>query len=91
MIEDWNWAKNDPKKAAAYFAKGAAPPAAQLKKYADYTYAIAERKPPSGATATLPIQIASIPAPGKTETTSKRDWTFEKEGDAWKIKTAPLP
>ena len=89
LIDNWNNAKDNPKKAIEYFAQGSAPPAGELKKYRQYTFALTNRPSPSGSSVTLPIDITTIGA--KQQSITKLDWTLEKEGDVWRIKSAPLP
>src|SRR5262249_3608763 len=89
LIDNWNNAKNDPKKATEYFAKSAGPPEAELKKYRQYTFSMTNRPSASGSSVTLPIEITTVQA--KPQSTTKIDWTLEKEGDVWRIKSAPLP
>jgi hypothetical protein len=89
LIDNWNNAKDNPKKAIEYFAQGSVPPADQLKKYRQYTFAITNRPSASGSSVTLPIDITTIGA--KQQTISTLEWTLEKEGDVWRIKSAPLP
>jgi hypothetical protein len=89
LIDNWNNAKDNPKKAIEYFAQGSVPPAGELKKYRQYTFALTNRPSASGSSVTLPIDITTIGA--KQQSITKLDWTLEKEGDVWRIKSAPLP
>jgi hypothetical protein len=67
------------------FAAGAAPPEAEMKKYGELQFA---GDPPkiTGDTATIPITVIK-----QGQILGKVEWTAVKEGDKWKIKTAPLP
>ena len=89
LIDNWNNAKDNPKKAIEYFAQGSVPPADQLKKYRQYTFASTNRPSASGSSVTLPIDITTIGA--KQQTITTLEWNLEKEGDVWRIKSAPLP
>jgi hypothetical protein len=89
LIDNWNNAKDNPKKAIEYFAQGSVPSADELKKYRQYTFAITNRPSASGSSVTLPIDITTIGA--KQQTITTLEWALEKEGDVWRIKSAPLP
>jgi hypothetical protein len=89
VIDDWNDVdKTDSAAAAALFVKDAQPTVAQLRIFRKYN--IIHNGPPkiSGTTATMPVLVYLPKANGQP---TALDWTFEKEGEAWKIKTAPLP
>lgn len=86
LIEDVNDAVGSPKKQDLLFAKGAKP--ADQKKFAKCAYSIVGRPSVSGGTATAKVRVD--PASGG-EKLGEVEWTFEKDGDKWKIKTAPLP
>ena len=85
LIDNWNNAKGDPKKAIEYFAKGSVPPADQLKKYGQYTFTMTSRPAASGSSVTLPIGLTTIKA--KHQNIKTLDWTLEKEGDVWRLKS----
>jgi hypothetical protein len=86
LIEDMNDAKTNPRKAATLFVKGSAP--ADFRKYAPYSFYIVGKPQVNGAEATAEVSVQS-----EREGTErgKQTWTFAKEGEAWKIKSAPLP
>ena len=89
LIDDWKDVdKTDTAAAAAIFTKDAQPTVAQLKAYQNYN--IMHNGPPkvSGTAATMPVLAYSLKKKGEP---TPLDWTFEKEGEAWKIKAAPLP
>jgi hypothetical protein len=79
--------KSNPKFLAQRFAAGAVPPAAELRRYAQYSYKAAGRPAAGGDTATLPVQV--LGAGGREA--GQVEWTFVKEGNAWKLQKAPLP
>jgi hypothetical protein len=79
---------NDPRAAAKYFAAGAALPADRLRKLAGYSVVTAGRPAVSGDTATARLKLV-VNRTGQEA--GEVEWTFVKEGGAWKIKTAPLP
>lgn len=84
LIEDTNDIGTNKKKLEAAFAKGVAIPDA--KQFAKYSYSIKGKPNVSGDTATC--KIAAATAIGEV---SELEWTFAKDGDKWKIKSAPLP
>ncbi|MFO0798003.1 MAG: hypothetical protein U0804_11030 [Gemmataceae bacterium] len=82
---------NDTKGAPAKFKKAFAgdPPAAGLKAYERYVYEVEVGSPRvSGGTATATVRLLKE---ADNELVTTKEWTFAKVGDAWKIKTAPLP
>jgi hypothetical protein len=70
------------------FAADALPTGAAARAYQKYGYRTAGRIDVSGSTATVPVSITDAKSGAEV---AKNDWTFVKEGDAWKIKSAPLP
>jgi hypothetical protein len=87
VLDDLREAKDRPAQLPKMFAKGVTPPAAkQLQRYD-----IRQNGSPSisGDTATLSILFAQEDDPSKTA--GQKTWSFVKEGNAWKIKDAPLP
>jgi hypothetical protein len=87
LIEDLNDAKGAGKKFATAFAKGATPSAAEAKKYNPFAFYIIGKPTVNGGDATAKV---SIQKDGGGEI-GQKEWTFVKEGDAWKLKAAPLP
>jgi ketosteroid isomerase-like protein len=85
LIEDLNDAKSTPKKAEAFFVKGVKP--AEPKRFAQLSYYVVGKPSVSGATATCRVRSDD---PGGTQV-GETEWSFEKDGDKWKIKAAPLP
>jgi hypothetical protein len=85
LIEEMNDAKSSAPRAQKLFAKGSFP--AEFKKYYPYTFYAADKPKMEGAEATAEVAIR------KEDGTDlgKQTWTFVKEGEAWKIKAAPLP
>lgn len=79
---------NDLKKLAALFAKGVAPKPADLKRFRDYYFDVVGNPSVSGDAATAKI-TARDHLSGKEA--GPLDWSFVKEGEEWKLKTAPLP
>src|SRR5262245_24903136 len=78
--------KNNPKSLAGWFAPGAVPPAPELRKYARYTYRADGRPSVSGDTAPAKVWLLE----GEREA-GVVEWTLVREGDRWKLKSAPLP
>jgi hypothetical protein len=83
-VDDFNEGKHDHRRAKRAFAASALP--SDWKKYDRYDFSVGERVTVSGGEATAKVNCRS--EAGQTVT---REWAFVKEGDVWKIKTAPLP
>jgi hypothetical protein len=85
LIEEMNDAKASAPRAKRLFAQGSFPP--EFKKYFPYTFYAADKPKLEGAGASAEVAIR------KEDGTDmgKQTWTFVKEGEAWKIKAAPLP
>lgn len=86
VIEDLNDVIGDNKKLDTLFVKGAKP--ADVKKMTKYGYTIVGKPSVSGTTATAKVRVD--PAGGGA-TVGEVEWAFEKDGDKWKIKSAPIP
>ncbi|HYH67062.1 MAG TPA: hypothetical protein VD866_20370 [Urbifossiella sp.] len=87
LVSEFNDTRGAPAKFKTMFA--AAPPAAGLKAYEKYVYEVEVSSPRvDGTTATATVRLLKE-ADNSLVTT--KEWTFAKVGDAWKIKTAPLP
>ena len=85
LVEELNDNVTRPKRFAESFAKGAA---ADAKRYAGFTYYIVGKPAAAGAEATATVSVRRA----KDETEAGQvEWTFVKDGDKWKIKSAPLP
>lgn len=89
LVDRWNDAKYNPAAVAGLYAKGAVPPADQLKQYRRYTISMTNRPSIGGAELTIPIEVSKLT--GKTQEVKTLDWTLVKEGESWKIKAGPLP
>ena len=85
VIEDLNDAVGSNKKLEPMFVKGSKP--TDPKKMAKCSYYIVGKPSVSGSTAKCKVRIDD--AAGKT--LGEPEWEFEKDGDKWKVKTAPLP
>jgi hypothetical protein len=85
VIEDMNDAKGDARKLTALFVPAAKPDAP--KKFGPYAFYVVGKPSVSGTTATCKVRIDRADGTQAGET----EWSFEKAGDAWKIKSAPLP
>ncbi len=86
LIEEVNEAVGNPKKLEALFVKGSKP--ADSKKMTKCSFSIVGKPSVSGSTGTAKVRID--PA-GGGQTLGEPEWSFEKDGDTWKIKSAPLP
>lgn len=71
------------------FAAGVVPPAADLRRMSAYSYDVKGDPVVSGDSATATIAMRSERKDGADA--GEKEWTFVKEGDGWKIKSAPLP
>lgn len=78
----------DRQKLAGLFVKGAAPKAADLDRVAAYYYDLDGNPSISGDAATARVK-ARHQLSGQES--GPVEWSFVKEGDRWKIKSAPLP
>lgn len=82
-------ASSRPQNLKALFAKdGTVPSEADRKRMQKLQFQVAGAPTMKDGTATAEVQVrnsASPDAPGKAQ------WTFVKENDQWKLKTAPLP
>ncbi len=88
LMDTWNDAKMSLKAAEKCFVAGGAPAKAEFKKYGKYSYSLTSKANESSTTATVPVAIYDESG-GKDA--GKKDWTFVKEAEGWKIKSAPLP
>lgn len=84
-VEDLNDAKTQAKKFAASFVAGAAPK--DMKAFGPFEFYVAGKPDVSGATAKAKVSVRKQDG---TEVGTP-EWSFEKDGDKWKIKSAPLP
>jgi hypothetical protein len=75
------------KKLTPLFAAKTLPDKGTLQKMQKLAINVGGKPVVNGSDATLPVNFAdhSGKSLGKTE------WTFVKEGDRWKVKSAPLP
>ena len=85
VVEDLNEAKGDDKKMSLLFATK--PTAADAKKFNQMSFYVAGKPTISDSNATCKVTIE------KQDGTpvGVQEWSFEKSGDAWKIKSALLP
>ena len=79
--------KNKPNILSGWFASGAAPPAAELKKYAKFTFRPNGKATISGETATAKVRVLDA----NEKQVGEVEWTLVREGDRWKLKSAPVP
>jgi len=81
--EPWSNAK----RFAALFVEGAVPDASTLKRFEPYMPS-ASRVSVSGNLATVDVEFEELTT---GNILGPAEWTLEKVGDQWKIKTCPLP
>lgn len=78
-------AAQDPAKLGKLFVTP--PDAATAAKYKEYLYYASGKPTVSGTTAKVKMKLEK---PAGT-VAGEPEWEFEKSGDSWKIKSAPLP
>lgn len=78
----------DAKRLASYFVKTAAPTKADYDRFTSHYFDLAGNPSVRGNTATAKVKIRHQ---GTGKDTGPVEWSFVKEGDTWKIKSAPLP
>lgn len=85
LIEDLNETKHNSKKVVDSFVSKQVTP--DVKKLNQLTFYVVGKPVVSGSTATCKVQVE------KSDSTplGEQEWQFEKVGDQWKIKAAPLP
>jgi hypothetical protein len=73
---------------ANYFVKGSAPAPQEMARYRSYQFRPASKPKLSGDKATVSMTILD----GRTEQEiAVKEWTLAKDGDQWKLESAPLP
>jgi len=88
VVEDLNDSKGSGKKFNASFAKGSTPTAVEAKKFSPYQFTVVGKPTVNGSEATAKV---SVQKEGDGKEIGEKEWSFVKEGDAWKIKSAPMP
>lgn len=63
------------------------PDRAALKRYAALTYEADGRPSVDGASATVPVKVFDTAG----RELGRVEWTFVKDGERWKLESAPLP
>src|SRR5262249_45099639 len=81
-------ARTDGRKGGGLFAKGGLPTAGRFKKYGGYSYYLVDKPRVSGTTTNVRVSVVNETT---TKEAGKVEWSFVKEGESWKIKSAPLP
>jgi hypothetical protein len=71
-----------------YFVDGTKIGQAEYKKYIAYNYKVDGKPAIAGDSATAMVKVTS--AKNEREVGAK-EWQFVKQGDRWKLKSAPLP
>jgi hypothetical protein len=79
---------SQPNVLAAQFAPGAAPAAAELKKYEPYEFEVEGEPRIDGETCTAQVKV--MKASGG-ETAGTVTWSFARADRGWKLREAPLP
>jgi len=86
-VSNFSEPQSNAERFAALFVEGAVPDAATLKQFQPYMPS-ASRVLVSDNLATVDVEFEEL-ATGKI--LGPAEWTLEKIGDQWKIKTCPLP
>ena len=80
-------AASDPQEFRAMFVEGAAPAESERQKYGPYMCRANSLKI-DGATATATVEVED----GNTgEIVGEVEWTLARQGEQWKLQSAPLP
>ncbi len=87
LVDRMNDESNATSRLKSIFAAGTAVDKKQTKTYPQYRYDLKGKVTVNGTTATGTVAIEKQAGGDPSE----KEWTFVKEGDKWKIKTAPLP
>jgi hypothetical protein len=87
LVDRMNDESNTTTRLKESFATGTPIDKKQAQKYPQYRYELKGTATVSGATATATVTIEKHAGGNPTE----KEWTFVKEGDKWKIKSAPMP
>ena len=85
LVEDLNDSKGNPMKMSGLMATAVTAP--DVKKYDPYEFYVLGKPTVNGAAATCKVSVQKVSG----ETAGEVEWGFEKVGDAWKIKSAPVP
>src|SRR5262245_37485329 len=89
LVTQMPHASRDPARFQAFFAKdAAAPPESERGKYSRLYFNQTGTASVTGNTAVLKVKVTNDESSTPLGTVS---WTFVKEGEQWKLKSAPLP
>lgn len=86
LVDEINEAAGDRQKVKALFKTGTPLPDAQ--KLTEYNFSIVGKPSVFGSSATAKVRIDNS---SKGQKMTELEWSFEKEGETWKITNAPLP
>jgi hypothetical protein len=78
----------DPATLAKQFAEGAAPAPDKLKRYEQFEYQLEAAPRLTGAGCTARVIVTKA---GSDEQVGIVEWSLVKDGEAWKLQSAPLP
>lgn len=87
LVDQMNDDSGRAAKLKGLFAAGSSAGAREAKAFAQHQYNLKGKPTVSGATATATVAIEKHSGGAAVE----KEWAFVKEGDQWKIKSAPLP
>jgi hypothetical protein len=87
LVGDLNDATRTQESFAKLFAAGAAPADAERKSYAKYTYRSKATPSFDDSKATMNVAVRDV----NDAEIAALDWQFVREGDQWRLSSAPLP
>ena len=87
LVDRLNDENNTIPRLKALFATGTPLGKTDTRKYPLYRYELKGKPTVNGDSATAKIDVILN---SSSETAGEREWTFVKDGDKWKIKSAPL-
>ncbi len=86
LVEETNEAAGDKEKVKALFKTGVPTPDAQ--KLTQYSFSIVGKPSVYGTSGKAKVRIDNS---SEGQKIAELEWSFEKEGETWKITNAPLP
>jgi hypothetical protein len=87
LVGDLNDATRTQELFTRLFAAGAAPADAERKSYAKYTYRAKAAPSFDDSKATMNVAVRDV----NDAEIAALDWQFVREGDQWRLSSAPLP
>lgn len=85
LIDD----RSDIRRTSAHFAQGSSPKPEEWKKLAPFSFELVGNPSITGTDATAKVRVVYDSDHSKEK--GEVEWKFRKEGDKWKIVSAPIP